>query len=717
MDERMQAQAAEAARQLLSDFRAAHPDWQDDRTPVDEVASWHGLEVATFHADDYPEGTYGFFEADENLVWLYRDLSPTFRRFTLAHELGHAVLHHTDGYRTHSQLSMPNSEPSREDTCQVPDVREEVTAPTYQQQAEDLLGSGVAYDPRSQRELAANIFAAELLMPLERVRALYLSSHIPPNQLTAIFDVSQAAMLNRLAGLLREPVNLIEQPLPGRPIAPKKQYDEFQQAAIEAPTPALIVAGPGSGKTSTLIGRAEYLISKLGVQPQHILALTFSRKAAGEMQERLQTILDAESIPPTISTFHAFCAELLRTHGNLVGLRQDFTFVDDVEGYFLLRRLASELPLRHYQNLAAPTIYFPSILGAISRTKKELVMPQEYKSLALRMLEQARSDEDVQSAEKALEIAEIYTLYQQRLQRQGDTDFGGLIMLAVQLLNEHSDVRNELQQKYQHILVDEFQDINRASGVLLRLLAGEQRNVWVVGDANKAIYGFRGASPANIANFKDDYPEAVILPLSRNYRSRPDIVSLAHAFPRARFEPGSDSAEPGSVQPTRSNLPDAYVTLAVAANEASELNGLVDDIRRKHAQSYSFRDVVVLCRTRAQARKITLALARADLPVSESGGMLEQEHIKNLLSIIMLLADSSGMGILRAARLPDHALSQSDIETLILAAREQKCSLVDLILRDEAPIAMSAEGCRSLPRLSAILKVLWHTTSVWSLLA
>src|SRR6266436_1165982 len=155
------------------------------------------------------------------------------------------------------------------------------------------------------------------------------------------------------------------------------------------------------------------------------------------------------------------------------------------------------------------------------------------------MLKQAHSDEDVQSAEKALEIAEIYTLYQQRLQRQGDTDFGGLIMLAVQLLKEHSDVRNELQQKYQHILVDEFQDINRASGVLLRLLAGEQRNVWVVGDANQAIYGFRGASPANIANFKDDYPGAAVLPLSRNYRSRPDIVHLADAFRCEHLEPGS----------------------------------------------------------------------------------------------------------------------------------------------------------------------------------
>src|SRR2546423_6486956 len=141
-----------------------------------------------------------------------------------------------------------------------------------------------------------------------------------------------------------------------------------------------------------------------------------------------------------------------------------------------------------YQYHAAPTTYFPAIQGAISRAKDELDTPQEYKSLALRMLEQAHSDEEVQSAEKALEIAEIYTLYQQRLQRQGDTDFGGLIMLAVQLLKEHSDVRNELQQKHQHILVDEFQDINRASGVLLRLLAGEQRHLWVVGGRDQTIY-------------------------------------------------------------------------------------------------------------------------------------------------------------------------------------------------------------------------------------
>ena len=728
MDDRMQALAAGEARQLLQSFRESYPQWAGERTPLDELTAWLGLEIATFHADDYPQGTYGFVEPEEKLVWLCRDLPETLRRFTLAHELGHAMLHRQAGQqhfsRNPSQLTTELGQGvSREDLCQTSDVREEVTGLIYQQQAEELLGTGLSYDPRSQRELAANIFAAELLMPLERVRALYLVGEAPANKLASVFDVSNAAMLNRLAGLLqetKEPSTRAEADRPAEAAPARKQYDEFQQAAIEAPVPALIVAGPGSGKTSTLIGRAEYLIDTLGIPPENILALTFSRKAAEEMQERLQRVLDAQALPK-VSTFHAFCAELLRSYGSLVGLRQDFAFVDDAEGYFLLLRLAAELPLRHYQNLNTPTYYFPAILSGISRAKDELVTPAEYKRLALHMLEQASTGEEIEEAEKALEIAEIYALYQAALGRQGDTDFGGLIMLTVQLLQEHAGLRQELRQKYQHILVDEFQDINRASGVLLRELAGDARRVWVVGDANQAIYSFRGASPANIASFHDDYPGAVVLPLSCNYRSRPDIVSLAEAFRCEHLEPGSAQ---GTVQTARPTATDTYVTLATAPDEASELNGLISDIRRKQAAGYNFRDMVVLCRTRAQARKITQALVSANLPVIERGGMLEQEHIKNLVSIVMLLAEPSGMGILRAARQPDHLLMQSDIEALLLAAREQKCSPVKLMLRDEAggdhngsPLqALSIDGRRSRARLATILKALYLTQNVWSLL-
>ena len=770
MDERIQFEAREVARQLLQSFRESHPQWHDDCTPLDEIARWLDLEVETFHAGDYVEGTFGFLDPEENLIWLRRDLPAMLRRFTLAHELGHAMLHRKvapqlqplfDSLRAGIATTTTGEGASREDPCQVEDVREEVSSPLFQEQAEEALGPGVAYDPRSQRELAANIFAAELLMPLERVRAFFLARDVQPSELGDIFQVSQSAMLNRLADVVmgdagdrngdagerdKDAGDHKGHPHPSTPPPPLRKgggisggeearasdtswierYDEFQRAAIEAPTPALIVAGPGSGKTSTLIGRAAYLIHDRGVAPERILALTFSRKAAGEMQERLDKMLasnqgDREGVTsPTVSTFHAFCAELLRKYGELVGLRANFAFIDDAEGYFLLRRMAGELPLRHYQNLANPAASFPDILGAISRAKDELATPAMYRQLAQAMLAQAQDEKQQEQAEKALEVAAIYALYQQRLEQQGDTDFGGLIMLAVQLLQDHPDTLAELHEQYQHILVDEFQDINRASGVLLRLLAGEEQRVWVVGDANQAIYGFRGASPANIANFHEDYPGAVVLPLSRNYRSRPDIVNLADAFRCKHLE---EEARPGAVQTARPTQAEPYITLANAPDEASEFNGIVNDMRRKHEQGYAYRDMVVLCRTRSIARRMTRALVAADLPVIERGGMLEQQHTRNLLSLILLLTDSSGMGLLRAARLSDHPFSQQDIEILLQAAHEsrtseQKRTLASMLMRNDAPAALSNAGRRSFARLSAILKNLRNTcTSVWMLFA
>ncbi|HXX78063.1 MAG TPA: ATP-dependent helicase, partial [Ktedonobacteraceae bacterium] len=446
-------------------------------------------------------------------------------------------------------------------------------------------------------------------------------------------------------------------------------------------------------------------------------ALTFSRKAAEEMQERLQGVLDPQSASSTVSTFHAFCAEQLRIYWELAGLRQDFACLDEAEGYFLLLRLANDLPLQHYQHLSMPGFHFPAILSGISRAKDELVSPVEYARLAAACAQQATTDEEIERAEKALEIAEIYKLYQAALERQKDTDFGGLIMLTVKLLHEHSEVRQDLQQKYQHILVDEFQDINRASGILLRELAGGTRNVWVVGDANQAIYGFRGASPANIANFRNDYTGAVVLPLSRNYRSRPDIVSFADAFRDEQLDSGNIQS---ASQAARSTSVDSYVTLAIASDETSEWDGLIDDIQRKLSMGYAFRDIVILCRTRAQARKISQALISANLPVIERGGLLEQEHVKNMLSIVMLLADLHSMGLLRAARQPEHALAQRDIEILLQAAREQDKSPMKLFEQNNAPIELSKEGCIALARLSNILgcmKSPQNVQNMWSLLA
>lgn len=747
MDDGTRAAAVTAAQQLLLRYRAEHPRWVDDKTPIDDLIAWLGLQVETFHPADYPAGTYGFLEPIEDLIWLCRDLSPTLRRFTLAHELGHAVLHRAtaqqtaalrsrldalppspSSYQHHRQQTTSSNSP--DDPCQQPDVQEEVTLFNEQGMLEEVLGIGQSYNPRGERELAANIFAAELLMPLERVCTLYLNNHVPPHTLAALFHVSNAAMLNRLVGLVTEASNVhssTREQAGNHPAESpaKKQYDEFQQAAIEAPTPALIVAGPGSGKTSTLIGRTDYLIHTLNVPPEHILALTFSRKAAEEMQERLQAILHNSAsserlVMPKVSTFHAFCADILRLYGSIVGLRPDFALIDETEGYFLLRQLTRNMRLYHYRNLKAPAFYFPDILRAISRAKDELVAPEQYHTLAQRMLVQAQQtqdEEEVLSAHKALEVAHIYALYEEALRRREDTDFGGLIMLTVQLFKEFPEICYEQQQKFHHILVDEFQDINRASGVLLRQLAGEACRIWVVGDANQSIYAFRGASPANIANFQEDYPGAVVLPLSRNYRSRPDIVQLAEAFRWQQLELGTE-VEPTQTSPSRLTHPETYVTVAAASDNANELAGLIADIRYKHAQGYAYRDMAILSRTRARMEKITRALLAADLPVVEKVSVLEQEHSKDLLSIVLLIADASGMGLLRAAHQREHPLALGDIELLLQEAHKRHSSLASLVLNNEAPTSMSRAGRRSLTRLSSIVQSLFqHAIDAWSLLA
>ncbi len=211
MEERIQFEAREVARHLLRSFQESHPQWRDDCTPLDMITRWLDLEVETFHAGDQPEGTFGYLDAKENLIWLRRDLPALLRRFTLAHELGHAMLHRKvasrlqplfESIRAGIPIATGDEGGSREDPCSTDDVREEVSSPTFQEQAEEMLGPGVTYDPRSQRELAANIFAAELLMPLERVRALYLARDTQASQLASIFQVSQSAMLNRLADLV-----------------------------------------------------------------------------------------------------------------------------------------------------------------------------------------------------------------------------------------------------------------------------------------------------------------------------------------------------------------------------------------------------------------------------------------------------------------------------------------------------------------------------------
>jgi len=740
------------ARVLLQEYDAAHGSaaWVYGSVDVDAIATYLQLDVALFAPEDQPETTYGWLEPGESLIWLRPGLPEAVRRFTLAHELGHVRLHRRGSVDAH-------------EPCCVDDL-EEGEAVDYP--GDELLATLAAYSPRSQREREANAFAAALLVPLDQLRARYLAGTRSPDALANAFGVS-AVVIERQLELLLEmnlppelaapphavvPVGTASEPFRARAAGALIRnsgdktaesgaiLDEAQEQAVRAQAPTLVVAGPGAGKTATLARRIQYLVEQ-GIPPERILALTFSNKAAAEMRARLERLLGVDGLCLAVGTFHAFGAEVLRTYGPQVGLRPDFNLLDETDGYLLLQQLGAALPLEQYRHLAYPTLYFPDLLRAISRAKDELVTPEAYLAAAETLLQEATDAETQTAALKAREVARVYALYQQALQERGDADFGDLIMRTVWLLRDHPDICAALQQRYPTIVVDEFQDINRASGRLLQLLAGERRQVWVVGDSDQAIYRFRGASPANIHSFKEDYPEATVALLRRNYRSVPDIVALANAgrATLARMS-GVEAAPP--LEATRPAAGPA-VTLATAPTWEAEMQGIAAAIARRVEGSaplpadepgprrrgrraassvrsccpegtgktgkaggrWQYRDQVVLCRTREQARMVTRALQEAGIPVAAPvASLIEYDIVKDVLSLLLLLSEPSGMGLLRATTLPGYETPRADVEEVFRQAHERGEPAGTLFWRREFDRSrLSPAGAQALDRLADLL--------------
>jgi DNA helicase-2/ATP-dependent DNA helicase PcrA len=725
-------------------------------TAVDEMVERLGLEVTTFHPESRRGGALGWLEPGEDLIFLRDDLAEPVRRFTLAHELGHALLHRATGapapaaavlagdltFASGAQRLLQDADAGTADECD----DEDLDAPMDPLGAADeSLRPGQAYSARARRESEANAFAAALLLPAESLRTLFLGTDgapgLGPRELALHFGVSESAVHQALAALLLPGVSAVAGSTArlGASSA-RPQLDPWQREAAAAPAPALVVAGPGTGKTSTLAGRVAHLVFERGVDPARILALTFSNKAAREMRERLDALLadaPASAGRPTVSTIHAFCGDLLRRYAPLVGLRPDYRLISEVEGYLLLREVAGQMVLAHYQPLAAPGMHFPALLGAISRAKDELADPGRYAELAWRMADQARTPDEHAAAARAQEVARVYAAYQRALAEAGNADFGDMIRLAVRLLREQPEVLAEIRERHPHVLVDEFQDINRAMGVLLQVLASSDGQLWAVGDADQAIYRFRGASPANLARFTEAYPAARIYPLSTNYRSRPPILRAASAVAegllgegaRAVLEAAYQPASGGSSAPASAGPAEAHgareaaqgeesrvVTLAVAPDEPSEQAGLIAAIRARMAQGRALADQAVLCRTRRQCQRIADALDAAGPPARVVTPLLEQPDVKNLLGVVLLLSDASGAGLLRAGAVPDHAFSRAEARAVLQAARARHVSPMALVLNGGSALAeiadLSAEGIAGLARLGDILGDLWMAPDV-----
>lgn len=584
-------------------------------------------------------------------------LSKTQAAFALAHELGHMVLNHGDGWQCAETHLDETATPERLE---------------YAASAVD------AYHPRQHRELEANVFAAAFLLPPEQARAQFLAG-ASYWHLAVQYEVTPALALNVLATTLLQP------PVEHMPPPALAPLDDSQQAAAGVEHgPVLVNAGPGTGKTRTLAGRVVHLVER-GVPARRILAVTYSNRAATELRDRLRAAAPDRAHEVTVSTFHGFCLDVLRRFHSDAGLPPEFAVVDQVDAVLMLERHVASLGIT--LDPVRPAAALAAMLRHVSRAKDELLTPQRLDTLLPQILPRdgpapgapgtsgvpgspglaaGNAGPVPASPDDWATVAKVYALYQRLLDARGLVDFGDLIVRTVALLRAHPGVARQLQEEYRHILVDEYQDMNRASSVLLRLLAGDGRGLWVVGDLRQAIYRFRGASPANVTGFPRDFPGGQVMSLGVNYRSDPHLVQL---FAVA----GAQMQLPGATPPVWAARNDAgplpRVWSAVAVDGEAETAGLTAEIRQREAAGRPFRDQAVLVRSHYQATEIVAALERDGIPVLYLGDLFARPEVRDLLALLAFCAEGDVVALLRLAAMPGHTFPQEDVLRLVQYAR------------------------------------------------
>jgi len=306
---------------------------------------------------------------------------------------------------------------------------------------------------------------------------------------------------------------------------------EQKKAVTHKQGPLLIVAGAGTGKTTVITQRLAWLIDQKKANPDEILALTFTEKAAAEMEERVDKLLPYGYVDLWVSTFHSFGERILRDYALEIGLDSGFQILSRAEQWLLINQNLDQFELNYYKPLGNPTRFIQALIQHFSRIKDENISPEEYLKHAqgLNKKKNLKADQR-EEAEKALEAAKAYKKYQELLLKHGYFDFGDLIIRALELFQKRKTVLEKFRKQFKYILVDEFQDTNHAQYELIKLLASPKNNITVVGDDDQAIYRFRGASMSNILEFKKDFPKSEDVILVKNYRSQQNILDLAYKF-------------------------------------------------------------------------------------------------------------------------------------------------------------------------------------------
>jgi len=423
--------------------------------------------------------------------------------------------------------------------------------------------------------------------------------------------------------------------------------NEEQREAVQHPAgPLAIIAGAGTGKTRVITYRIAYLIAAKLVKPKEIIALTFTDKAAAEMEERVDVLVPYSYTDMTISTFHSFGDKLVREFAVDLGLDPDFKLMAQAEQALFLREHLFKLPLKHYRPLSNPTKFLDDLLRHFSRAKDEDISPADYVEFAVKNLAEARQQTSdpalILEAEKQLELAQCYEAYQKLLLSSSVSDFGDQITLAIRLLREAPDVRRRLQERYRYILVDEFQDTNYAQFQLVKELAAGQRNLTVVADDDQSIYKFRGAAISNILNFSDTYPDAKYVVLNKNYRSTQAILDASYKLIRHNDPDRLEVKQQINKKLIGRELGGKPVEHLHFDTLSAEAEAVAEMIAQKVAKDQlKYGDFCVLVRSNNAADRYLQTLAEKKIPYRFSGnrGLYQREEIRLLIAFLKTIAD------------------------------------------------------------------------------
>lgn len=621
-------------------------------------------------------------------VFINRNAAQIRKAFIAAHETGHLRLKHPlrplhtgvagsflSGHDAHHPIAFEDTEATVNDQpCASELISRDGVAPAYRE--------------RDRFELEANIFAAELLAPLHVVRR-YIEFHKEDwtvEKMAAYFGLSHGAMMNQLvAALISCPrPDALEKSAQGQPLElrDRLKLNDGQKDAAYCQPPALVIAGPGAGKTGVLTARYVHLVNEDKVPPRRILAVTFSNKAAAEMQERISRDLSDHAHEIQIFTYHSFGRFLLQSYGPHIGLEEDPVVLSEADSFVLARNHIHELPMGQFTNFSDPTRHLDQLLTRVKSLKEEQISPDEFArrvekwSNELHVLDVSDYGEDAleehgknkEDAAKCLDLAGFYAAYEELRDRKKHVDYADLINLAISLFDV-PEVAATISGLYDHILVDEFQDVNTSCGQLIHKVDAGRGIIWAVADPRQSIYGFRGASLSHLARFEKDYPGAQVKKLEINYRSVEEVVRAGDAIQFPLVADGKAFVAPKlrADKGSSPNLP--VVRVDICSTEAQEIAQLVKNVAEV-VKTIPANEVAVLCRDRWFAKNICLALEEAGINTNWSGQLEAQDAFKDMMSVLQLSVNQP-QALLRLAHKPEHYLCEADLRLILRDAGRQ----------------------------------------------